>query len=396
MLFSLALRDLIYERLLSLCVVAALCAVITPLLILFSLRYGVLDALYQRLSSDPGVLEISLGTNVRLSDSDIAALAARPDVGFVVPRTRSLSLTVSVKGRDRVVQRVETLPSALNDPLLVAAGLNIELGDYETVISRQLQEALRTAPGEDIAVVVPRTAGGRQQTAVVRFTVRGVLPGALLPRPALLVNVPVTCYMEDYRDGYEPPVFSDGAQPGRTRAFYPKVRIYARSMEDVPALSAHLGQLTTVYDHSAQIAGLRRITSVLDFLFAGIALPSVIGGTIAFCGLIVSLINRKQRSYALLRLAGLKLRSLYLIVLIEGALMAMSAFVISVVLYAVVAYFFNAHFAPHVQELAAVSKLSALHLGTALAATLLLTGLTAVGCAWALLRVPLQRALRMG
>lgn len=396
MLFTLALRDLIYEKLLALCVVAALCAVITPLLILFSLRYGVLDALYQRLSSDPGVLEISLGANVRLTDADIAALAGRTDVGFVVPRTRSLSLTVSVRGRDRVVQRVETLPSALNDPLLVAAGLNAELGDYETVISQQLHDALRTAPGESIAVVVPRSAGGRQQTSVVRFTVKGVLPGALLPRPALLVNVPVTCYMEDYRDGYEPPVFSDGTRPAQARAFYPKIRIYARSMEDVPELSAHLGQLTTVYDHSAQIMGLRRITSVLDFIFAGIALPSVIGGIIAFCGLIVSIINRKQQSYALLRLAGLKLRSLYAIVLIEGTLMALSAFCISVVLYAAVALFFNAYFAPHVQELTAISKLSPLHLTAALAVTLLLTGLTAVGCAWVMLRVPLQLALRRG
>lgn len=50
----LSLRDYLHERLLSACAVLGLAAVLAPLLILFGVKFGVVETLTERLRSDPG------------------------------------------------------------------------------------------------------------------------------------------------------------------------------------------------------------------------------------------------------------------------------------------------------------------------------------------------------
>ena len=49
----LSLRDYLHERLLSACAVLGLAAVLAPLLILFGVKFGVVETLTERLRSDP-------------------------------------------------------------------------------------------------------------------------------------------------------------------------------------------------------------------------------------------------------------------------------------------------------------------------------------------------------
>ncbi len=58
MIFKLALKSLKFEKLLNFCLVAALCSVIAPLLLLFSLRYGIITTLESNLKANPNNLEI--------------------------------------------------------------------------------------------------------------------------------------------------------------------------------------------------------------------------------------------------------------------------------------------------------------------------------------------------
>lgn len=55
-----ALKDLFFDRKVSFFIVASLVAVIAPLLLLFSLKYGVVYQLQQRLLNDPQTLEIKI------------------------------------------------------------------------------------------------------------------------------------------------------------------------------------------------------------------------------------------------------------------------------------------------------------------------------------------------
>ena len=55
----LAVADYCHERLLSLCAVLTLAAVLTPLLILYGVKFGVVQTLTDRLRNEPRTLEIS-------------------------------------------------------------------------------------------------------------------------------------------------------------------------------------------------------------------------------------------------------------------------------------------------------------------------------------------------
>ncbi|MGN0909368.1 MAG: hypothetical protein ACI4NA_07075, partial [Succinivibrio sp.] len=60
MILKLALSDLKCDRLMSVCAAAAMTAVIAPLLLLFSLRYGIITSLEENLRNSPANLEIKM------------------------------------------------------------------------------------------------------------------------------------------------------------------------------------------------------------------------------------------------------------------------------------------------------------------------------------------------
>ncbi|ESR71804.1 hypothetical protein T266_07375 [Pseudomonas aeruginosa VRFPA05] len=98
LLLSLAWADYRGEARLSLCAIFALAAVITPLLVLFGLKYGLVSTLTERLERAPSVREIIPVGGARYRAEDIAALAARADVAFAVPRTRQIAATADLSG----------------------------------------------------------------------------------------------------------------------------------------------------------------------------------------------------------------------------------------------------------------------------------------------------------
>ena len=76
--------------------VFAVAAVILPLLVLLSMRNGVLAAISSELRTDPRLLEVSVVGKGGYSPQDLAAITDWPEVGFLVPRTRFLASTVTL------------------------------------------------------------------------------------------------------------------------------------------------------------------------------------------------------------------------------------------------------------------------------------------------------------
>ncbi len=117
--FVLAVRDSLHEWPVSLCFMLALAAVLTPLLVLFGLKSGIVTTMTERLKADPRNLEITVRGNHHLKPAWVSDLADRPDVGFVVPRTRTLAATIDLIGPDRrSVSGIDMIPTADGDPLL--------------------------------------------------------------------------------------------------------------------------------------------------------------------------------------------------------------------------------------------------------------------------------------
>ncbi|MEE4330351.1 MAG: lipoprotein ABC transporter permease, partial [Wenzhouxiangella sp.] len=117
----LALRDFGHERIMSACFVLALSAVLLPLLVLFGLKFGIIGNLLEPLQEDPRFREIRPVGSGSFDAAWFDAMAAREDVEFIVPKTRSIAATMRLRDADSAVGRiipVELIPSADGDPVL--------------------------------------------------------------------------------------------------------------------------------------------------------------------------------------------------------------------------------------------------------------------------------------
>ena len=88
---ALAWRDLVHEARLFACTATGFAAVLAPLLVLFALKHGVIEGLRETLVQNPRARMVVNTANRGFDQQVLATLAARPDVAFVVPRTRTLN-----------------------------------------------------------------------------------------------------------------------------------------------------------------------------------------------------------------------------------------------------------------------------------------------------------------
>ena len=121
----LSLRDYLHERLLSACAVLGLAAVLAPLLILFGVKFGVVETLTERLRSDPATLEISPVGSGHFSAADMARWRDDGRVAFVMPRTRTLAATVELLPERGTPLHVSMEPTGHDDPLLARHALPV-------------------------------------------------------------------------------------------------------------------------------------------------------------------------------------------------------------------------------------------------------------------------------
>ncbi len=112
---ELALRDFMHERVMSACFVLALSAVLLPLLVLFGLKFGIIGNLLEPLQEDPRYRQILPAGSGSYGPDWFEAMAARSDVAFIVPRTRSIAATMRLRVPDSSAGRIirtELVPSA--------------------------------------------------------------------------------------------------------------------------------------------------------------------------------------------------------------------------------------------------------------------------------------------
>ena len=143
-MFCLATADYRRERLLSLCSILGLAAVLAPLLVLYGVKFGVVTTMVSRMRSDPLTLELSPVSSGHFTQDFFTSLRQEPGVAFVLPRTRSIAATMQLSNTDgngtrrTVVCSME--PTAAGDPLLARYGCEAP--------AIALQEGKQTSPGQ--------------------------------------------------------------------------------------------------------------------------------------------------------------------------------------------------------------------------------------------------------
>lgn len=381
MIFRLAKADLLFGRLVNFCIVAGMVAVVAPLMLLFSLRYGILTNLEHELSANPLNLEIKMLTGYSLKPDFVESLRHNEHVDFAIGVTRSLSVTCDVSFQGKARSAVEAVPSAEGDPVVRWSGLEYDLGTDGAYVSAQLAKELGLKVGDTLKLAVSRQLGGVRQVASTELTVHGILGAAYVSRLQLYLPQSILVAMEDYRDGFDPPPLGAGEKLNPTPRTFSKVRLYAKSLEDVPPLSLMLREHYNISDKLSDIEGIKAIGRVLSTVFWTVAILSASGGLVALGGLIFSNLTRRRLDLALLNLTGLSTAQIYALILLEYSLLGLFAYAISLALYLLAGWAFNWVFAANLQGDQVASTLTFWHLLLALAATVGICALIALACA---------------
>lgn len=382
MLIKLALRHLFFERMMTVCQIAALACIMAPLLLLFSLRFGILTELQHRLMNDPKVLSLTLDMSYRLDHTFFDHLAARPEVGFVVPQITALNALVDLKFPGTAL-RVSVLPTKPGDPVVLSSNISYEqpLGEDEAFISYDLAQVRGLKVGDIVTMVVARTQNGVRESVRTSLKIRGIVAERFVNDDCLLLNLDLVNAIDDYRNGFNPALLSDGSKLNERPRLYAKFRLYAKDLASVIPLYYYLvNQHLNVSSKVREIQNLQAVTHVLNFIYGVIALVSVLGGALALTGLILSALRASKRNFVLLRLMGQGSRGIYGVVMVEGVIIATVGFALALTLYSIGAGIFNTYFGTTLSG-AMISELTLGHMALFYGATLALVLLIALSCA---------------
>ncbi|CAJ48408.1 ABC transporter permease [Bordetella avium] len=336
----LAGADLRHDRLVSLCMVASLVAVIAPLLLLFGLKHGVISTMRDQLLNDPHNLEIRLLNSGSYDQTWVDALAQHPQAGFVIGLTRSLNTQADLlRSGAQFLENADVLPTASGDPLM--AGLSAPAAGA-VVLSAQAATRLGANPGDTLRMRVSRRLEGRDQRAMVPLIVHAVLAPSAYPRPAAFVQPELLRDMEWYRDGYAALGAEDGQPLDLARQRFAKARVYARDIDAVEALERHLNDMRIeTTSRLAEIDKVKAIDHLLSTVFGVIAGTGVLGCLASLAGAFLANIRRKRRDIAVLRLIGLEGRQVNLYIVIQALILTAIAFVLGLGVYFAGSAIFN-------------------------------------------------------
>ncbi|WP_203076643.1 ABC transporter permease [Falsiroseomonas ponticola] len=305
----LALADLRREPAFTLCSVLAMAAVIAPLILLAGLRAGVVAGLKEDLSASPRTREIANVQNLALDPAWFAALAARPETGFLIPRTRLLAATGSLEAAAQPgrVATVEILPTAPGDPLL--PGIPAAT-DRQVIVTAAAAQRLSLRPGDALRLRIIRRVGEGREVLALDLTALAIAPAGAFDRDAIFAPPALGRQVQDFLDDRA----ADGS-PRRAEGF----RLHARRLEDVPALVALLQeQGIETRSRAEDVAALLALDRNLTAGFAVIATVGAAGFVLGLGAALWASVSRKRRTLSLLRLMGLRQATLVMIPVWQG------------------------------------------------------------------------------
>lgn len=208
MILRLAYRDVVHDRLLSICLVLAIASIIAPLLILFGLQFGTIETLRQRLVQDPKNREIRPMISRSYEQQWLKDFkAANPEVAFLVPMTRQIAASIAASNTAADLREsLSLMATAPGDPLLLENG-GVIPGKDECVLSAAAASSLKIKAGESLEFSAQRIVQGRYEHAQLRVLVKGVLDERASGLKTAFVPLGLVEAVEDFKDGRAVPAY---------------------------------------------------------------------------------------------------------------------------------------------------------------------------------------------
>lgn len=392
---TLALKDLRHDWQAAVCFIAALVGVLAPLLIVLALKNGVIGTMVGRLVEDPSNREILAVGAGRYDQDFFNALAARGDVEFAMPATRSINASadaVQNMANRQLERAVPLVPSAAGDPLITAFA---PVGPGKVYVSAALSEALGgLRAGAMLEILIGREIDGREELARRELEVLGLVPDDMYGRDALFLSLPDLLAIERFRDdaAITPATWmKDRPAPEAYASF----RLYAKELDQLKGLRGWLeDQGITTRLRAQNAALLLAFRDNLNVLYTGVAILAVAGFWASMAANLRGAVERQRIAFSLLRLLGLSRRGRILIPVCQGLILVMAGIFLTFCLVVPATLIINSMFSASTGN--AIATLGAQDL-IATCGVGLLTAFTASGWAvWAVKGIEKAEVLRHG
>lgn len=399
LLFRLALRDLSHGWQATACLVVAVAVALTPLLLLYGLKFGVVTNLISSLREDPRVLEITLTRDQALSADWFAELGADPRVDFLLPRARYLASSVrmsSPNARSRLDVRM--IPTAPGDPML--DGLDLPEAYGEIVLTERTKLEAKVEPGDSVTLDILRTVDDQRERVSLEVEVIGVIPRDRLQRDDIFVSTALESAIERWREGFAVPELDWPGAGEEERAdagarTYASFRLYANDVRDVPGLRDRLLRDGLVVETRAEdVEQALAIEAGLGWVFTAISTLSVIGFLLTFGLHLAASVVEKSRELSVLCLLGLRSREMSLMPSLQGAVIAILGSAIACVIARAAQPLLNETLDGLAGLTGEVSRLQPDHFAIAVGATVLAGALAGSAAGWRAARLEPSKGLR--
>ena len=202
----LSMKDLFHEKLITINLILGTAAIIAPLLILFGIKFGIIETMSARLINDPKNLEIRPISSRSYSPSWFEAIKKNERVNFVIPMTRQLSSSVEIQSISSAGKSVtaDLIATSKGDPLLLQNGGLIP-DNKSCVLSHSLAKKLELHKGDMIQCSVSRYVNKKIQKSSVSLKVIAILSERASFLKSIYVPLDFVANIEQYKDGLAVP-----------------------------------------------------------------------------------------------------------------------------------------------------------------------------------------------
>ncbi|MFT6371387.1 MAG: putative ABC transport system permease protein [Gammaproteobacteria bacterium] len=347
-ILRLSFRDYSHEWRMSGCFVFALASVLAPMMILFGLKFGIVSSMISGLVDNPVNREIRPISSGHYSEQWVEQFRLRPEVEFIIPKTRALAATIQLKSKTaNHILSTEMMATALGDPLLKELS-SVPKGYFEVILSKEASIKLKAKKGQLIDASLARQFEGKRERVHLTLKVIEIAEAAVSSRNIAFVNLDLLLATEQFKDGRAVPELG---WLGDTEKFearqYPSFRLYAKSIYDVNHLVTDLEkQGIRVKANTAEIYTVQSIDQNLSVIFWIIACVGAVGFAFSLGASLWANVDRKKKELSILRLLGFRSSRVVLFPLVQSCLTGLLGWLCAVLIYLVFEQLINRFLAP--------------------------------------------------
>lgn len=339
----LAIKDYFNEWQISSCYILALAAVLGPMMVLFALKYGIISGMFGQLIDDPRNRELRPVYSGHFDIEWMDKLQKRPDVGFLIPKTRGLAASMFLKSNNapRIIS-VELIPTSKNDPLLSNI-LEYPKRFESIVLSKSVAKKLNVKPGDIIDGSIQRHYNGLKERKHLPLKVVAIASSSAFTRDGAFASLSLLEAIESYRDGQAVPTLEwSGSEPTAEEKYFTSFRLFSRSIKDVSGLQKWLEtQGVEVITQIDEIESVQDMERTLSTIYWVIALIGIVGFSTSLGANLWANVERKRKDLSIIRVIGFSTIDMITFPIIQSLLTIFFGWLLAVAVYQGVSMWIN-------------------------------------------------------